>query len=545
MFLKRLIEYAERLPNTPKNYLEKQINWIADLHSDGTWIGFVPVDRKLLVPNRKRSGTNPLPILLCDRADYALGVGTDSHVSTRHQAFIELIEECYEATRVRLLQAIITALKDGRMPPVPSDLKPSDWVLFRVDGVLPSELGEVQAYWDSYGTSDGDSGEYMCIGCGRWCVPEKRHKYTIKMKGGNGSGVTLISANDKAYESYGLENSEIAPMCSTCVEKYAKALNDLIHREDTHLTIGDLTYLFWTKQERQFSLRTLLEDPQSDEVKYFLQTPMSGKRYMDPEQDAFYFVAISPYTSRIVLRDYVETTLGRVHENIKRWILNQYFEGNERYYNIFTLSASFAPSKSKTPMQDISPNVPVWLLQHALQGKPLPSALLRQALLRLVAEPRESKFTGPRMAFIKMFLLQSPQYKGEDYMALDPTRADPAYVCGRLLAQLEHIQRLAIGGDVTLVDRYYGSASTAPASVFNYLMRNAQNHLAKIRRDKPGLHHILSRELAETCALLTDFPRHLTAPEQALFAIGFYHQQKSKTDRIKQAIESKKEEHVS
>ncbi|WP_206886399.1 type I-C CRISPR-associated protein Cas8c/Csd1 [Alicyclobacillus mali (ex Roth et al. 2021)] len=544
MFLRRLIEYADRLPKTPANYLEKQVKWFADIDSDGTWIGFVPIRKELLVPHRKRSSGSLAPILLCDKPDYALGIGQKGKVSEKHQAFVKLLEECYQATGVDLVHAVIKALSGGNVPPVPSDLKADDWVLFRVDGIIPSDLNEVKTFWDKYRTSDDHEGEYMCIGCGRTCVPEKRHKYTIKLKGGNGAGVTLVSANDKAYESYSLKNSEIAPMCPTCVEKYSKALNDLISREDTHLTIGDVTYLFWTKQERQFSLRTLLDDPQSDEVKEFLRTPISGKRLVDPESDAFYLAAISPRESRIVLRYYFETTLGRVQEHIRRWILGQYFEGNERHYNIFSLSASFAPSKSKTPMKNISPNIPVWLLQHALTGRPLPNALLRQALLRIAAEPRESKFTGPRMAFIKMFLLQKSEYKGEDFMALDPARTDPAYVCGRLLAQLENIQRLAIGADTTLVDRYYGSASTAPASVFNYLMRNAQNHLAKLRRDKPGLYNNLSRELADTCALLQEFPRHLAAQEQALFAIGFYHQQKRINERIQQTVENKKGEQV-
>ena len=106
---------------------------------------------------------------------------------------------------------------------------------------------------------------------------------------------------------------------------------------------------------------------------------------------------------------------------------------------------------------------------------------------------------------------------------LDPDNLDPAYRCGRLLSVLESVQYQALG--ITAVtDRFYGTASSAPASVFGRLLRGAQPHLTKLQRDKPGAYHALQRRLEEVMAGLRGFPKTLDMEDQGLFALGFYHQ---------------------
>ena len=108
---------------------------------------------------------------------------------------------------------------------------------------------------------------------------------------------------------------------------------------------------------------------------------------------------------------------------------------------------------------------------------------------------------------------------------LDPANDNPAYRCGRLLAVLEDIQRVAIpGAKATIVDRFFGTASSAPASVFGRLMRGAQPHLSKLERDNPNAYYALQRRLEEVTTGLNSFPRTLTLEEQGLFSLGYYHQ---------------------
>ena len=67
---------------------------------------------------------------------------------------------------------------------------------------------------------------------------------------------------------------------------------------------------------------------------------------------------------------------------------------------------------------------------------------------------------------------------------LSPNHPDPGYQLGRLLAALENLQYDALGDlNSGVVDRYYGSLSSTPVVAFSRMLANAQNHLAKLRKD--------------------------------------------------------------
>jgi CRISPR-associated protein Csd1 len=115
----------------------------------------------------------------------------------------------------------------------------------------------------------------------------------------------------------------------------------------------------------------------------------------------------------------------------------------------------------------------------------------------------------------------------EDFMLeLQPNHPESAYHCGRLLAMLELIQRRATDSQLntTLVDRFYGAASSTPATVFGALIRGAQPHISKLRKNKPRLAVRLEQEIENVLAVLPTFPPVLTVKQQALFALGYYHQ---------------------
>jgi CRISPR-associated protein Csd1 len=123
----------------------------------------------------------------------------------------------------------------------------------------------------------------------------------------------------------------------------------------------------------------------------------------------------------------------------------------------------------------------------------------------------------PRAALIKLVLAYGKEENVEEGIA---------YHCGRLLAELEAIQAAAIpGAGATMTDKYYGMASTAPATAFGMLLRHSQPHMSKLRRDKPGLAYILQERVEEITAQIGgSFPRTLTLRDQGVFALGYYGQ---------------------
>ncbi|MDP2953201.1 MAG: type I-C CRISPR-associated protein Cas8c/Csd1, partial [Chloroflexota bacterium] len=65
------------------------------------------------------------------------------------------------------------------------------------------------------------------------------------------------------------------------------------------------------------------------------------------------------------------------------------------------------------------------------------------------------------------------------------------------------------------------------------LLKNAQNHLAKLRRDNPGTHTNIQRGLEDVMSQLgQQLPRVLTLREQAVFALGYYYQRAARWSRL-------------
>ena len=107
-----------------------------------------------------------------------------------------------------------------------------------------------------------------------------------------------------------------------------------------------------------------------------------------------------------------------------------------------------------------------------------------------------------------------------------------AYRCGRLLALLEYAQFRALGSpNTTLVDRFYGAASSAPASVFGLLLKNAQPHLSRLRRDRVGTYNWLQNQLGEIMSGMVEFPTTLNLRDQGLFGLGYYYQRQERFRR--------------
>ncbi len=110
-------------------------------------------------------------------------------------------------------------------------------------------------------------------------------------------------------------------------------------------------------------------------------------------------------------------------------------------------------------------------------------------------------------------------------MSLDAQSTDAPYRLGRLLSAYEQLERRAQGGNLnrTLVDRYFGAASTRPGTVFPQLVRLSQNHLGKLGQ-AGGYYQMLITSIVDG---INSFPAMLTLEEQGHFALGYYHQRQA------------------
>ena len=237
-----------------------------------------------------------------------------------------------------------------------------------------------------------------------------------------------------------------------------------------------------------------------------------------------------------MIRDWVETTIGNAKLHLSTWFQRQHITSQSdampRYYGIRALARA-----TVREAHDLPTSTPVTLLRAAITGTPLPQGILYQAVQRNRVEQR---VTRPRAALIKLALLSQNNDNQEDYMVqIDTDNQDPGYVCGRLLATLEEAQRGAIRGTSTITQRYYGTAATAPQSIFPRLLKGARSHLDKLARERRGAFYAIERRIEEILTNLDtehNFPKTLNMEQQGLFALGYYHQRAENRAQMREAI---------
>ena len=553
MFLARLKEYAdERMGDQPPPlYASTPVGWVVVIDPDGRPLSPEPVSRivddartararrgqEMVAPEvRRTSGIKPL--LLVDNGEYTFGRTRDPDKQQRadkaHAAYRQLVERCAAETGERAVQAVqrFHDRGGGALLSLPEDWDSALKVAFVVvsgDGTRcnPTDLPAVQRFWLSVNEPDPDT-VGQCLVCGEVKPVLDRLKATVKgIRGGQPSGTALISANAAAFASYGLENSRTSPTCRECGEAFTRAVNHLLAGERTSLSASGTTFVFWTRDDNaSFDLASLMRQPDPGTVRALIDSAHRGHRTSIGDGTAFYAASLSASGGRAVVRDWVDTTIGNVKENVGRWFDLQRIsdprdddpaDENPRPLSLFRLAVSTVRKPEDLPVTTVRS-----LFRSALTGTVLPAEIAFQAVRRNRAEQGVRR---ERAALVKLVLLsRNPQLaKEENHMvALESEHPEPAYHCGRLLAVIERIQYAALGRvNATVVDRYYGAASSRPSVVFGQLIRGAQPHLAKLDGRRRGG---LQKLLMEVCDQISDFPKTMNLEQQALFSLGYYHQ---------------------
>lgn len=554
MILEALLEFRDRIEGDvlPAYHKNQSVRWFLDVDENGRFLGFVETGgtrnelAEVPAPYVRRAGTRPPPYLLVDKAEYVLGVhpdeGLTERASQRHEDYVELVRSCGEAADDGHLLAFIKFLKNdlesARSDPATSDMKPGDLIAPRVEETLLTEIRPVREFWQDHQdarASEKSDLEAECLGCGDKKAVARTHPVELKM-GPNRPG--LITGNEDAFLSYGLEKSEVAPLCHACARRYGESLRHLLERDRHHVYLSDVTWLYWTQEPTDWSLHELIVEPDLESVERLLRSAELG-RTTELDTNRFYALVVSSNKSRLVVRSWLELSLDEVRSNLGRYFQNQRVLGgrDERFHGLWSLGGS-----TVRELDDLPPRFYPLLLAHALTGEPLPMWILQQALARARVEPK-----GPgvhaRASVINLVLLSRPRAEEKREMTpseLSSDHPNPAYHCGRLLAVLDDIQRNAVGAKATIIDRYYGAASTTPGAVFGVLLRGVQNHLGKLRKNSPGLYHHFNGLLGEVMGRLepgSGFPKTLSMEEQGLFALGFYQQKYTR-----QSDESEEEE---
>lgn len=359
------------------------------------------------------------------------------------------------------------------------------------------------------------------------------------------SGATIAGCNDSAYWSYGLEQSFNSPVSKEAAHRYITALNALLEgpkREKHRLVVGNTTVAFWTERptptedvfvafaaEGSDALASELAQDEAVRAKLeaFLKALRQGRQAYaeleeNPEGTGYFILGLAaPTPARIAVRFFHRGTLAELLANLRRHYehiaIERRFGDSAKRPDPEFPSVRLLLRETAREEQDIPPLLSGKLLETIVTGARYPEGLF-SAVMRRIATDRVINYA--RACILKGYLVRN--LRKEVPMSLDTTRQDPAYRLGRLFAALEKTQQDALEGiNSTIRDRFYASASATPATVFPRLLRTYQHHLAKL---EPG--HRINREklVQEILAPLNEIPAYLGLAEQALFALGYYHQ---------------------
>ena len=512
--------------------------------------------RKLTVPAPVKRASGVKPNFLWDNTSYVLGMdnkGKPERIKRCHKAFVEQTIKFCSGTDDPGLNAVINFLleKSGK-----KTSSRDDWeeiagtnLVFRLDGVAGfiHDRPAAQAAWKKCRAASADAVKGQCLIEGTVQPLARLHPALKGVQGGQSSGVSLVAFNKDSFESYGKKQSFNAPVGQRATFEYTTALNYLLDRDSRQkVRIGDMTLVFWAERDNpaEAFLADLFETPAEKEqdsqpvndqgtalkIRDMLLALRKGEEIVDivPGLDPsvhFYLLGLSPNAARLSIRYWEHDSIGILLQRIGRHFADisiaRQFSNEPEFPPLWRLLVNTSVLGKS---ENILPLLAGGMARAMLSGTPYPHNLLPVVLERIRAEGEPNYF---RAALLKGYLVRNK--KMEVSMTLDTQRTDKAYVLGRLFAVLEKAQEDAIPNTGTTVkDKYLGSASATPALVFHILLKNSANHIAKLRKDqeKKAWAYNHDKKIQEIMDKLDHFPKTLSAEDQGLFMIGYYHQRK-------------------
>ncbi len=545
----------------PPGYSREKISYAILLTKEGVVVavddiqdttGKKPVPIMMNVPAGMKRTVGIVSNRLWDKTAYVLGVtaGVGKRTAQEHEAFKTFHAELLADTEDVGLVALRCFLENwtpeqfDTHPVFNEEMKDAN-VVFRMDGVQEyiHDRPAARALIASALVSDGDD---LCLVTGERGMAARLHPSIKGVWGAQMAGASLVSFNLDAFTSYGKEQGANAPISEAVATHYGIALNRMLDKGSRNrIQIGDTTTVFWADasgagggaaaEAADEWLINALEPPtdreETKKIKDQLQPVAQGQAVpaLDSENidpgTRFYILGLAPNAARLSVRFWYDGTFGDLEQRLREHWLDMAIEPPPKYW-----PPSAWHLLLETAVQRKSENIPPLLggelMRAILTGTRYPRSLMSAILIRIRAEKGE--VTAMRAAILRGLLARdnrlSPLKQKEVPVALDEQETNVSYRLGRWFAELEAIQEHARPGlNATIRDRFYGSASSAPARIFPVLIRNAMNHLAVLRKEgKAGGHE--KRLEAIIASLEQDLPLSLRIEDQARFAVGYYHQ---------------------
>lgn len=447
-------------------------------------------------------------------------------------------------------------------------VKPNEMVAFRCGANLFGfESPSARSFWLRTLEAEYKAADAYCCCCGVFGPVLRILPSQVSFAG---YSCPITSFNGTAFNSHGHEQTSNSPICFSCASRATRVLQYLLEHEghrrpitrdesrgESKSPLRNQWAVFWLKEDlalddggEPIDVEALMADPLSasaagppanpDQMGRLYGLPFSQKaNSLHLDQNRFYVAVVSPNKSRLVVREWIDESVSRVVESLQRYDSArtiQTVDGAGMWRpSIPEMLDSLNPPKSRSSSADA--NLVRALLRTAYRGTSPPKKLLETAVLRFRVpdrakdrrEEEELQSRRQTLAAAIKFVLTYGKKEAVTLQTLDREYRTNPHLCGVLLAILEEAQLRASRWRVqaTLVDRYYGGASTSPKSTLSVLINQATKaHMPKIRKMGAGYRDLeeLLESIMDSILKLGGFPATLTLHQQGDFALGFYHQ---------------------
>lgn len=602
MILRELAALAEREKLVGDEAFEpKPIAWVINLDRKGRALGVErtgeaakegkrPEPVRMWVPRHPIRSSNVQPAFLCDKAEYVLGhAGTRKNeakervrAATYLKAYRELVEEAAKATRDPALSAILAFVDDESarrrcVGECGDDLASNDLFTFRLGGELLHEREALRGWWRSRVAAEKAAGKVgRCIVDGREGPLASLHNKLKNVRGSVSSGAPLVSFNNmSAFESYGLENEENAPVSASIMTSYTTALNRLLDEKWPDPEGGVLpsrrvvlssssVAVFWARGKNGVvDALAALFGGDEETVKLAFESVRSGKRTDMEDTSQFYALVLSGAQGRVAVKSFLVSTVRDVVRNLGRYWEDLAAPGvGEIPLPLWRLLRSLVP---RGDLDRLPPDLGERLFEAALFGRSFPVSILDAAVRR--CRTPEKNEGGDRMenvrieraAIVRAYLRRDndPRFHAEVRGPMNETSAREE-VLGRLFAELQEMQYQALGDVNAGIERYFGAACATPQAVFPRLLKLSIHHFEKAQSGNSGAAYAVRQRIDEFCSAILGkgakeavreghgrvqgFPQYLSLQEQGLFILGYHAQRHWNRERARAMAEKKRNE---
>lgn len=579
MILESLVNYYDILTAAGEisrlGYSMVKVSYALNLFKDGTLLNIIPlkilsdsgkkmveISQSMELPEQEKRTVGIKSNFLCENSSYILGAdnkGKPERTKQCFEAFKALHHDVLEPVHCTEAQAILSFLDEWSPESIAScepikeyltELLSGVNIIFHIAGYgYPHENPDIKKAWERYKAGQSNANQMQCLVTGEVRPVARLHPSIKGVKDAQSMGASIVSFNERAYESYGREKQQglNAPVSEYAAFAYTTVLNLLLNDRAHKQNFGDATIVYWAKSSNPLyrSLFKFVLEPQE-----ITENDMKADRYTEgilesifkklvegkPIGDIdglnmntlFYILGLAPNAARLSVRFYAENTFGNILLNMKRHYDDLEIVRSPKEYEflpLWKLLLETVPPMSKDKAS--SPLLSGAVLRSIFLGRPYPEALYNNVMVRIRAE---RDITRGKAAIVKACLLRKLNNEKDKEVltvSLNEQSENKAYILGRLFSILEKAQLDANPGiNTTIKDRYFTSACATPGSVFPILLRLSHHHISK--SDFGHISNRRIRDLMDKLNVLDNpFPHHLTLEEQGVFILGYYHQSKA------------------